>query len=532
MKRLLFFMVLVLLTVSSATAFAQDEPVEGGTLNYGIAAITAFDPVFIADSPSFAVSSLIYSSLTREWRNEEGQLEVIPDLAESWEISEDGTVITFHLREGVTFHDGNAVFAEGEGREVVADDVVYSFTRSLEEEGSSAATSDLTAVFESVEAIDDYTVQLNLSAPDGLLFNGARGITSIVIYAQEAVEQLGEDYATNPVGSGPFEFVELIPDDRVVLQRNEDYYIYPNLDEIVFHIIPEDTTQVIALETGEVDFIGDVPDVDIPRLRDDENFFVNDLSCPVSQQFTFNIAAPPFDDIRMRQAISFAVNGPAISQVIQPNSNVPGCGTAGPGVPGHDPDMCSNLFPYAPDQTAALLTELGYEDTNGDGLVDINGENLVIPIEVWNLPEMPRVAEAVVSQLNDAGIGTELEVVEFGTWIDDFFASAEKMMGWTGFCGIGGTIDFWGENSVFATSMNIVMPEAQQMLTQASQIYDLDERGAVIQEAANMIYGEYVSLPIGFFDAYYAYNVSVKDMPTPTWWLNYVTDRSNVWISQ
>lgn len=530
-RGLLFWvMVLVVLALPVSLLVAQEEPQQGGTLRYAISAVTAFDPVFIADSPSFAISSLIFNGLTRLWINPDGSREYLPDLAESWEISEDGKTVVFRLRRGMFFHDGNAVFPEGQSREVVAEDVIYSFTRSLETEGSSAATSDLTATFESIEAIDDYTVQLNLNAPNGLLFEGARGITSIVIYPREAIEQLGESFALNPIGTGPFKFVEYMPDERVVLRRNEAYYIRPNLDEVVFQIIPDNNTQLIALEAGEVDFVSSVSDLDIPRLDEDASFFVATANCPVSQQFTFNVAAPLFEDIRMRQAIAFAINGNAINRAVRPNSAIEGCGTAGPGVAGFDPNMCSNLFPYDPARSAELLAELGYTDTNGDGIVDLNGENLVIPIEVWNLPEMPRIAEGVVSLLNEAGIGASLEVVEFGTWISDFFGGAEKLMGWTGFCGPGGTNDFWGEGSVFAGSMNISVPEGQALLTQAVQTYDFDEQDRLVREGANLIYGQYVSIPAGFFDAYFAYNVRVQEMPFPSWQLNLVTERNNTWL--
>lgn len=531
MKRLLVVPLLALLLLISGSIIAQDEGEEGGTLRYGLSAITAFDPVFIADTPSYQVTSLIYNTLTSLWLNPDGTTEVIPNLAESWEISEDGTTIVFNLRQGMMFHDGNAVFAEGESREVVADDVVYSFTRSLESEGSSAATSDLVAVFESVEAIDDYTVQLNLSAPNGLLFEAARGITSIVIYPQEAIEQLGEDFATNPVGTGPFEFVEYVPDDRVVLQRNEDYYIRPLLDEVIFQIIPDDATAVIALETGEVDAILTVPDLDVTRLEADPTFFVDDTNCPVSQQFTFNMAVELFQDIRLRQAIAYAFDGNAIGRVANPVSHIDACGTAGPGVPGYNEALC-DLFEYNPDQSAALLSEIGYEDTDGNGIVDLNGEDLTIPIMVWNLPEMPRVAEAMVSQLNESGIGASLEVVEFGTWIDNFFAAEPYLFGWTGFCGPGGTTDFWGPNSNFAGSMSIDIPEGQELLAQSAQLIDPEERGVLVLQGAELIYGEYVSLPAGFFWNHYAYNTRVQNMPVPGWWLNLVTDRSNVSVEQ
>lgn len=531
MKRLPLFAILVLLlSVVVGGLSAQDEPQEGGQLNFAVNAVTGLDPVFIADDFSFRIASLIFSTLTSEWVAPDGTLETIPNLAESWEISEDGKTVIFNLRRGMMFHDGNAVFPEGESREVVADDVVYSFNRAFETEGSAAITNDLAAVFESVEALDDYTVQLNMSAPNGLLFNAGRGISKIAIYPQEAVEFFGDDFTNNPIGSGPFKFVEYVPDDRVVLTRNEDYYIRPLLDGIVFRIIPDDNTAVIALETGQVDVIGAVPPLDLARLESDPAFSAHQGICPIAQQFIFNMAVDLFQDIRMRQAIAFAYDYDGIGRVSQRDAYVNFCGFAGPGVPGYNPDLCTDLFQHDPDMSAALLSEMGYEDTNGNGIVDLDGQDLIVPILVWNLPEMPRVGEALVSELNRAGIGTSLEVVEFGTWIDKFFGAEEYLFGFTGFCGVGGTIDFLGQNSVFADSMSIEN-EARAMLSAAVQIYDLEERGEVVREAARMIYEDYVLLPAGAYNSFYAYNNRVQDFPTLSWWLNLVTERSNTWIS-
>lgn len=519
------------LSVGTMVASAQD-PVSGGTFRVGLGSITTLDPVFIADDMSFHVVSQVYSSLARVFDYPDGTQAIIPDLAESWEYEEDGKVIIFHLRQGVTFQDGNAVFAEGEGREVVADDVVYSLERTLNTEGSQAAFSDLVAAFESVEALDDYTVRLTMNTPNALLFQPARGISSVMIYPREAVEQLGDSLASTPIGSGPFELVEYVPDDHVLLQRNEDYWITPNLDAVEFRIIPDDNVALIALETGEIDMVLNVPEREISRLREDGSYNLFPLACPIARQFIFNMNTPVFSDVRMREAISRAVDGTNISRAVSPETHLDGCGTAGPNVTGYDENMCSAYFGYDPERSVELLTELGYTDSNGDGVLDKDGEQLTIPIEVWQLEPMPRMGEAVATQLRQLGFNVDLRVVEFGTWIEDFTGGQEAMMGLTGFCGEGGTSNLWGVDG-FATAMGAdQFPEAQALLASTSTIIDDAERDAVVRDAANQLYSQYVSLPVGFSQSFRSVSNRVQDFGGARWWMNIVTEENNTWISE
>lgn len=525
-------LLLVLLLTTGMVASAQDEPVVGGTLRVALPSFTSLNPLAIADDSSFYVASQIYSSLVRNSITEEGTLEPIPDLAESWEYEEDGKVVIFHLRQGVTFHDGNAVFAEGEGREVVAADVVYSIERSLNTEGSTAALPDLVASFVSVEAVDDYTVKLTLNQPNALLFSGGRGLASTVIYAQEAIEQLGEAYDDTPIGSGPFEFVEYLPDDHITLQRNEDYWIQSNVDEVLFRIIPEDSVALIALEAGEIDIILGVPEQDIARMREDSAYSLIGGICPVADQFIFPLTTPPFDNVNVRHALAIAVDGNNISRAINPETHIDGCGAAGPGVTGHDPDMCTKYFNYDPEQAVAILNEEGYTDSDGDGILDKDGTPLTVEIEVWSEYNQPRYGEAVATQLRDIGVNVDLQVVEFGTAIDDFIAGVPKVHSMFGWCGEGGTTGLWG-TSGFATSMGSdQFPEAQALLTESNTLVDRDERDAAVREAANMLYSQYVSIPVGFVQSYFATSSKVQDFGGVLWWFNIVTETNNTWIAQ
>jgi len=238
--------------VVTATPEPEDTSKYGGTLIVQTSGLVQFDPIFIADDASFHVVSNVYSLLFRRQ-----EPDIYPDLATSWEYEDDTTLI-FYLRQGVMWHDDNAVFAKGQSREVVADDVVYSIKRAVETEGAATA-ADLLASFESIEALDDYTVKLTLKTPDALLFSGGRGLSWVPIVPREAVEQLGEDFALNPIGSGPFKFVEYLPDESLTLERNDLYWQKPYLDKVVYRVIPDEDAALISFEAGEVDILARVP---------------------------------------------------------------------------------------------------------------------------------------------------------------------------------------------------------------------------------------------------------------------------------
>src|SRR5690606_3758727 len=243
-RRLLATGGLALVLATSAVAVAQER---GGTLRIAYTSITQLDPYKTAANDEINASSLVFDSLFIIGKDD---FQPVPHLAESWEAIDD-TTWEFHLREGVTFQDGNEVFAEGEGREVTAEDVVYSVNRFMEV--STAFTlGDVT----NVEAIGRYTVRITTAAPDPFLVTDVNRLTRVVIVPREAVEQFGEEgFARNPIGSGPFELTSFTPDQSLSFERNEDYWLDPHLDAVEFVFIPDPTVQTISVEAGEVDIV-------------------------------------------------------------------------------------------------------------------------------------------------------------------------------------------------------------------------------------------------------------------------------------
>ncbi len=255
------------------------------------------------------------------------------DIVETWEISEDGTVYTFHLRDNIYWHDGNEIFPEGEARRVDAHDVVYTLERqvALQEEGYNWPP-DLLQGIESVEALDDDTVVLTLTGPNPVMFNRGRGWSATAIVAREAVEYWGEDYGlTGMLGSGPLEFVSYVSEEELVLRRNEDYYIQPCIDEVITRIIKDVDAGMIALEAGDVDWWGSiVPGDYVERFQDIDEVTIINFGCPVETRLMMTVGTPPFDDIRFREALVRARDGEVVKG-------------AGPAVPGVSP-VTSKVF--------------------------------------------------------------------------------------------------------------------------------------------------------------------------------------------
>lgn len=507
---------------------AEEEKI-GGTFNWAEGAIVQFDPPFINDDPSFHVASVVHVFLFRFVLDDVGAPHVIPELARSWDFEEDGKVIVFHLNEGWTFQDGNDVFPEGEGREITADDVVYSIDRMVNIEGS-AAPSDLLTGFESVEALDTYTVKLTMKEPDAVLFSGGRGLSSTAILPKEAVDARGEDWGLNPIGGGAFEFVEYVADDHVTLRKNEDYAILPYLDEVVYKIIPDQDVQIISLEAGEVDRTS-LPAEEFDRFYENPDYKLYAANCPYSFNLQFDLKNELFQDIKIREAIAHAVDGRAIMQNQFGGQWVDGCGIAGPGIPGHDPDLC-DLFTYDLALTEQLMTEAGWAK-NAGGIWEKDGQTFTFEFEVWNTTPAPVIATAATTQMQEAGFDVTMLEVEFGTWIEDALGenTQKPMMMWSGFCGEGGMNSYWGREGL-GRSWGYDDEEVFTMLDDANKmLVDPDARQAVLQEAHRKIYSSYSDIPLGFATGYEMTTARVQDWEVTMWFTKFVTTENNVYFS-
>ncbi|MFW8633749.1 ABC transporter substrate-binding protein [Cribrihabitans pelagius] len=341
-----------------------------------------------------AIDSVVYSNIFEGLTRFMGDGSVVPGLAESWEISGDGTEYTFTLRDGVTFHDGSAMDAE---------DVKFSLDRARAEDSTNAQK----ALFEgitAVEVLDPRTVKLALDKPDGsLLFNLAWG--DAVIVAPESIEGI----KSQPVGTGAFTFQEWVQGDRITLARNPDYWgEAPALASATFKFISDPTAAFAAMMAGDIDAFDNFPAPEnLPQFEADPRFQVLVGSTEGETILSTNNKQPPFDDIRVRQALAHAINREAII-----DGAMFGYGTPiGTHFAPHHPAYAdlTGQSAHDPEKAKALLAEAGI------------AEGFETTLHLPPPSYARRGGEIVAAQLAEVGIKAEIINVEWAQWLETVF---------------------------------------------------------------------------------------------------------------
>lgn len=341
-----------------------------------------------------AIDSVLYSNVFEGLTRFMSDGSVVAGLAESWEISEDGTTYTFKLRDGVTFHDGTTMDAE---------DVKFTLDRARAEDSANAQKALFAGISE-VGVIDPMTVEVKLSAPDGnFLFNMAWG--DAVIVAPESIENIKQ----TPIGTGPFKFDEWVQGDRIEISRNADYWgEAPALEAATFKFISDPTAAFTAMMAQDVDaFAGFPAPENLPQFEADPRFQVLVGSTEGETILSTNNKMPPLDDVRVRQAIAHAIDRQAII-----DGAMFGLGTPiGTHFAPHNPDYVdlTAQSAYDPEKAKALLAEAG--------LADGFTTTLKLPPPSY----ARRGGEIIASQLRAVGIETEITNLEWAQWLEEVF---------------------------------------------------------------------------------------------------------------
>lgn len=348
----------------------------------------------------------LWDGLTRfDLTQGESTPEVIPGLAESWEVSDDGLTWTFHLREGVTFHDGEPWNADA---------AIFNYDRQLnrdsplfEQELNSVGGILLNGIVAATK-VDDMTIELVTERPmadlPSMLALGAFG-------SPRAIEEMGDSFAQNPVGTGPFRFESLERGRELVLVRNEDYYRgAPKLERLILRPVPEVTARMAALRAGEVQWI-EVPSPDeVPALQA-EGFQVLTNAYSHVWPWVLNTTQPPFDDVRVRQALNYAIDRDAMAESLLQGTGAPALNYIPASDPGYSEDLAG--FEFDPDKARELLAEAGYADGFEMRLsFPTSGSGNMIPIPM---------NEALQRDLAAVGVEVVLEPIEWGAMLGDFF---------------------------------------------------------------------------------------------------------------
>jgi peptide/nickel transport system substrate-binding protein len=326
---------------------------------------------------------------------------IVPALAERWEISADGLSYTFALHDGVTFHDGAAFDAS---------DVVFSFNRAMDA-GSANHQRQSFAAVEAVEALDPLTVRVTLKQPDAFfLFNMAQATASIVDPAS------ADTNATNPVGTGPYRLVGWTRGDRLTLEAFPGHRDAASvaIPRVTFRFVAEPAAAVAALLAGEIDAFPGIPAPETMAQFEADSRFITVVGTTEGEVIlALNNARPPFDDIRVRRAITHALNRQEIVDGAYYGYGTP----IGSFFPPHHQSYVdlTGLYPYDPEQARALLAEAGVRD-------------LRVTLRTPPFPYARRSAEIIQAQLAQVGITVTLEPVEWAFWIAEVFGKGQYDM--------------------------------------------------------------------------------------------------------
>ena len=411
--------------------------------------------------------------------------EVEPDLAESWTVSDDGTVWTFRLRQGVQFHKGYG--------ELTAEDVEYSFERQMRRERGMRFAKNLDVVRDIV-ILDPYTLRITLKQYDPVFPLRMVGYQQGYVVSKKAALAFGDEFGWNPVGTGPFYFHRRLPREKIVFRAFEDYHGgRPAVDEIHWYDVPEDATKLIGLEKGTFDIV--MPNLITPDVKNQVEAMgaVLDERGPSGQfRFYFNATRPPFDDIRVRQAFMHAIDRQAIIDTLWPDGL--GMAASSPLPPGYFGHLAMQMPAYDPDLARRLLAEAGYPD----GLT-------IHDYFITKSYGYPKIMVMAQEQLKRVGVDVQLQLVEHPTYHRNIRANLNPFVLYGGTRLTDGDVML----GLFFHSGEIPDPATgnqgtnfahyrgiDDLLEEGRRTRDREKRAALYHEAQRRIMGDAVCLPI------------------------------------
>ncbi len=396
-------------------------------------------------------------------------LNVIPWLVERWEVTPDGKVYTFFLRRGVKFHDGTDLNAEA---------VRINFERILNPANRSPLRADFGPV-QRVEVADTHTVRVVLAEPFAPFLSILTDRNGYVV-SPAAIERYGRDLSRNPVGTGPFQFVEWVKDDHLTFRRNPNYWRRgePYLDELVFRIAPDDTVRLTMLRTRHVELADWVDPRDVRKVKASPHLKIYEVESFGFDMIRLNTSRPPFDNKLVRQALSWAVDREALRSVAYRGTGSVAIGPIPPRVWAFDRSLRGNG--YDPNRARSLLTQAGLAG------------GVSFTLQVRNVPLDQTRAQLVQQQAAAAGIRVSLQLIDIGTLLlnlrNGAFEASQSF--WSGRVDPDGNMFRHFHTSAIQGGTNFMRysnPELDRLLERAREITDTAERRRLYSQAQRII---------------------------------------------
>ncbi|SFB09757.1 MULTISPECIES: ABC transporter substrate-binding protein [unclassified Bacillus (in: firmicutes)] len=450
---------------------------------------TSLDPITTTEGDTFKVTDSIFDTLLTYG---EQDTEVKPGLAEKWEVSPDGLTYTFHLVKGVKFHDGTDFNAEA---------VVFNFERWMNGNADSfpyysmfgGYKGDEGHVISEVTAVDDSTVKFVLKRPQAPFLKNL-AMSPFGIASPTAVKESGDKFREKPVGTGAFKFVEWKQNDRIVLEKNADYWQkgYPKLDKIIFRVIPENTARLNALVNGEIDMMDGLNNSDEGTVTSNANLQLIERPSMNVGYLGFTLTRKPFDNKLVRQALNHAIDKKAIIEAFYAGQAEPAKNPMPPSIEGYNDEV--EEYPFDLEKAKALLAEAGYPD-------GFEMDLWAMPVARLYMPEGMKVAEVIQENFSKIGVKAKIQSVDWATYLDKA-AKGEFdafMLGWTGDNGDADNFLYTllDKDSIGANNYSYYSnDELHDILIKAQTENDKDKRNELYKQAQVIIHDDAPWVPL------------------------------------
>jgi peptide/nickel transport system substrate-binding protein len=499
----------------------------GGQLVYGsISDIESVNGMLVGDIFTRTVTDLLFEPLVTI-SSIDGQ--PAPALADSWDMAPDGTTFTFHLNRDARWHDGT---------DVTAADVVFTVDALLDESPYGPYLSD---ILDSARAVDPDTVELRAVKPLATFLYEimfpvmAKHIWDGVPFEGWAADpgSTGVD-PSRVVGTGPFRFVEWIQGDHITLVRNDAYYgVVPAYDEFIFRVLPDDTAVLNALEAGEADLVDHIPGYAVEGLRSTSGLSIDTFDSLFAAILAFNLdpaRTPLFQDRDVRQALMYALDREAITQSILDGFAEVAMGIYPPLSVAYDPDRIMTRYGYDPQKAASLLATAGWADSDGDGIVDKNGQafrfEVIVPEQSPNFGQM---ATYMQDAWRDIGVEVEVTFLSLQAMFELYESHDYDAMLSGEFLPPNGSVDYLFACDAYEMGANLTKycnPDYDALVALEKAEFNPAKRVDLLIEQANIVNDDLPIAFIAFFDEHAAYSNRLQNY-RPT---GYSTTWSLPWV--